>query len=170
MKIGGRYFSVPRNYQHGTTGLVFYWPSKYPTTSLADSESFPEKGRPFSEIAIDISFRNALLSVELSDMMATAVSEGRSITHKSQSRDLEVVTIQLRAHPVQQSTIYFAKNTSFPSGKPAALGCSLPDRCGAYFSWQENLSVDVQFDRRHAQDWPQIYAEITRVLSLVKPL
>ncbi|MDC8773591.1 hypothetical protein [Roseateles albus] len=173
MKVGGRYFSVPKAYRLDFLGLAFYWPSKTHLTGPPEGGSFPEKGQPFYDIAIELDFVPEPASIELSDMIAMAEKKGRPVTLISQSTNLDVVTVQLREQPTELSTIYVAKNASYPSGKPAAMGCTharKDDRCSAYFAWGQGMHISVSFNQRHAQDWPQIYAEIERVLALVKPL
>lgn len=173
MKKAGRYFSAPRSYGNGDGALVFYWPSKTPLTGPEHEKGFPEKGlKPF-HTRIEFFLEGKPAPIELSDMVAAAVKEGRPITPVSRSKDLEVITVQLRPEPTNQSSIFIARNATFPSGKPAMSGCGRrqpDDVCSAYFAWDKNLSITVRFNQRHAEDWPQIYAEIDRVLSLVKPL
>jgi hypothetical protein len=173
IKVGGRYFSVPKVYKLGFTGLSFYWPSKTPLTGPPDGGHFPEKGRPFSEIAIELFLVGEPALIELSDLMVMAEKEGRPVTLRSQSADLDVMAVQLRDSSAEMSTIHIAKNMVYPSGKPAAMGCShvREDReCSAYFAWGQGMHISVRFNQRHARDWPQIYAEITRILALVKPI
>ncbi|WP_263556517.1 hypothetical protein [Paucibacter sp. B2R-40] len=174
MKVGGRYFSVPKAYRDGFTGVNFYWPSKTPNTGPpTEGGAFPEKGQRFYEAAIELFFVDEPAPIELSDMIAMAEKKGRPVTLVSQSTNLDVVTVQLREQPTELSTIYIAKCASYPSGKPAAMGCTharKDDRCSAYFAWGQGMHISVRFNQGHAQDWPQIYAEIERVLALVKPL
>jgi hypothetical protein len=172
-KIDGRYFSVPKAYHQGFTGLTFYWPSKTPLTGLVDKGDFSEKGQPFNDRAIELFIAHESSSVELSDLIAAAINAGRPFMRKKLSDILDIGTVQVRDHPKEQSTIYIATQTAFPSGKPAVAGCrhtQPDDRCSAYFVWDKGLSITVRFNQRHAKDWPQIYVEIMRVLSLVKPL
>lgn len=173
VKIGGRYFSVPKEYGNGLIGLVFYCPSKTPLTGPAHEKDSLEKGlKPF-HTRIEMFPKSTPAPIELSDLVATAVEQGRPTTPVSRSKDLEVITVQLRPEPTNQTSIFIARNATFPSGKPAVAGCGRrepDDVCSAYFAWDKNLSVTVRFNQRHAEDWPQIYAEIARVMSLVKPL
>lgn len=173
IKVGGRYFSVPKAYQSDFTGLDFYWPSKTPLTGLPDGGHYPEKGQPFYAVAIQLFLVGEPAPVELSDLVAMAEKQGRPVTLLSQSADLDVISVQLRDSTAEMSTIYIAKHMAYPSGKPAAMGCrnaKSDDRCSAYFTWDQGMHIRVRFNQRHARDWPQIYAEITRVLALVKPI
>ena len=173
IKIGGRYFSVPKEYGSGLIGLVFYWPSKTPLTGPAHENGFPEKGLNPFHTSIEMFPKSTPAPIELSDMVATAVKQGRPTTPISRNSNLEVLTVQLRPETDKLSTIFIARNTTYPSGKPAMAGCGRrepDDVCSAYFAWEKDLSITVRFNQRHAEDWPLIYAEIARVLSLVKPL
>ncbi len=168
-KKAGRYFSVPRSYSHGDGALVFYWLNKKPMTGA----DLPENGQNRVHALIEFFLEGKPAPIELSDMVATAVKEGRPAAMVSRSKDLEVRIVQLRPEVKDQSSIFIARDATFPSGKPAMSGCGRrqsDDSCSAYFAWDKNLSITVRFNQRHAEDWPQIYAEITRVLSLVKPL
>jgi hypothetical protein len=50
----------------------------------------------------------------------------------------------------------------YPDSKPNAL-----PRCTGGFYWQEDVYADFRIHAKHANDWPEIYLEIIRVLQLL---
>lgn len=70
---------------------------------------------------------------------------------------------------------YYFKGGKWPLGKGVPnTGCEFPSqddslsRCTGGFFWQEDIYVDFRFPAKYAGDWPAIYQEIIRVLSLLR--
>lgn len=165
-KRGGKWFVGPRAYFSLYGRGVFYWPSKHP--AYAGGE-YPEKGEKFSDIAIEFFIQ---AKEQIAEMQEFANREQAKLgVAKREQLNPDLERIELKPSISGPTAFYIAQNLTTPSGQQPILSCNHrapSDGCGSHFAWKKGLIVTIRFNQRHANDWPDIYSEITRVLNMVK--
>lgn len=174
MKLNGQFFAVSRRYASGMSGLAFYWPSKTPLTGRPDGGDYPERGKNFSDVAIEIFLRSnnsAPPDAKQYDLLVEAQEKGQIIKKETLRLGLE--------RWQEQDTSGFGPGywyvaTAYPDdrGRPPVVWCrgnnEKLDRCTAAFFIQPGIAADIRFRAQHASDWPEIYQEINRVIQLLR--
>jgi hypothetical protein len=169
IKVNGHWFIAPKRYAKGLAGLAFYWPSKDPVTSNST------KGQDFSDVAIEIFLRSnstPLHGPSRYKALQLAQEQGRVLEKHQVRPDLEVWRVQGENKGLPPAMWYAATDLKDANGEPPVLGCHDMDpkfgSCTMAFGWKPGIAADLRFSPKHAQDWPEIYQEVVRVLNLIK--
>ena len=175
-KVNGRWFTVPKEYGGGhDPSLAFYWPSKTPKTGRADRASYPEQGKSYYDVAIEIFLRSnhsKPIGPSRYQALLAAQADGRVIERTKPRAGLEVWRVRDEIGGLPPAVWYVAAALRDSAGEPPVIGCDDEnpkfDRCTMAFWWQPGVAVDIRFRGRYGTDWPEIYQEVMRVLELVK--
>jgi len=174
LKIGGQWLIAPRQYAKGFAGLAFYWPSKTPVTGGDLGKVFPEFGKDFPKVSIQIFLRShdgVMHGPSQAQRLQQAEAQGRLISKSTQRAELEVWQTQ-ETDRTDPEWWYVA--TDQVAGNPNAAIVSCRKRvdstgtCTTGFVWQPGIAADLRFSIEHAGDWPEIYQEVRRVLQLLR--
>ena len=168
-KANGRWFVGPTEYWGGWKTGGFYWPSRTPVYTAR--KDFPERvevlsGR-FPDVAIDVFVGS--LPPGLTEMYPEVLERAEKqygIASRDMLRPGFERVVQTRV-PGGHTHNYIAHNVKTPARVPALVNCHPKTFCSMRFAWN-GLTVDTRFNHRHAQDWPEIFAEILRVLTLLR--
>lgn len=175
-KVNGQWFVGPREY-YAFDGAVFYWPSKTPGAGLPNGKKHPEYGMPFYDVAIEIMFRSNHIPPEPRGYRFIEFAQKNDwiASRKTIRRGLDAITMK---HVVGQNGHYFDHVTYYVGtdligldGLPPVGVCSHDHPMnggGTGFIWRPGIWVGVRMNQTHCVDWPEIYQEITRVLSLLR--
>jgi hypothetical protein len=172
LKLNGQWYFGPKEYfSSGKNGGGFYWPSRLPMFTAGDTSSI--KGIDFSDIAIEIFFRsNNIPARKRSDeVMAQWQAQGRIYDRKTIRKGLDSMRVRNEDGTEPRGTIYVATELKGLDGLPPMAGCyhSHPNDGGsAGFMWQDGIFAGIRMNQKHCADWPEIYQEIARVLTLLK--
>lgn len=177
-KLNGQWFTGPWEYGNPNLApMAFYWPSKTPLTGRADRQSYPEQGKDFYEVAIEISLRSNHIPTGPRgyQFIKLAESNGWIAERKTLRPGLEAITMKHvigpRGHYIDHVTFYVATQLKGPDGLPPVATCSHANPSnggGTGFMWQPGIWAGTRMNQKHCADWPEIYQEITRVLQLIK--
>ena len=185
LKLNGEWFIGPRKYfTTGKNGGGFYWPSRHPTYAGGE---YPEAQQDFPSKAIEIFLTGRQ---RWPDPKIVAPWENGSWEKRFaalQKGGLRMERGQLRpglervrffdAQGQYRREYFLATQENLPRGNSLpAIACDLyPDSapkalpwCTGGFFWQEDVYADFRLHAKHANDWPEIYLEITRVLQLLR--
>lgn len=169
-KRGGKLFLGPKEYGCYDS-CAFYWPSKTPMTGRSDRADYPERGKPFSDVAIEIFIAGAPADpTGAREFLDQAEKNGWIANRKLIRADLEQIT-QRNEVPGHERTLYVATALKGLDGKPPVAQCSHDHSShggGTAFMWKPGFKVWARWNQRHCVDWPEIYTEIINVLNQVK--
>ncbi len=170
-KWNDRWFVAPREYQLSGS-LGFYWPSKRPAT---------ERSAP-GDVKIELLPRSHDLPAPPVGYIRfeAAEREGRILRREVLRAGLERISYFYKnpstgeinkSHP---ALAFVATNRKTPDGQPPVFACELstdPANSGgaAGFMWRNGIFVEILVRSGNVcEDWPELYDEIARILSLVK--
>ena len=168
LKRGGKFFIAPKEYfaQGGMHG--FYWPSKTPM--YRGGVDFPEReivrAGKAGAVAIEFQIEGNPSIGETFGFIEKAKLEGKLVKRETLRDGLDrVERLGSLNYP-----LYVATKLTTPSGASPTLSCDEgPSHGGTSgFVWKPGLRIYVRFSSDHCKDWPEIYSEIIRVLTLVK--
>ncbi|MBT0571385.1 hypothetical protein KIK84_13705 [Curvibacter sp. CHRR-16] len=187
LKLNGQWFIGPQEYfTSGKNGGGFYWPSKTPSYRGGD---YPEMGEDFYQKAIEIFLRGRArwpdpqavtpwINKGWEGRFEELQKKGYRIERQHLRPDLERVRFFDTQGKSYRSEFFIATNEKKPLGMHVpGIGCDAPTGnpvidvdagCTGGFFWQPEIYVDFRLHAKHASDWPEIYQEIIRVLSLLK--
>ena len=186
LKVNGQWYIGPKEYFSGRNGAVFYWPSKTPEIGLPDGKAYPERGKPFYDVAVEIFLTGRQRWPTPNVEKPWEAASWQTVIEHRQSEGLRMERIAVGPalemirffHPDGKpySYVYYVatRRGSIRGEGPAVLSCliSTPphpqDRCTSGEFWQPDVYADFRFRAKHAEDWPAIHEEIVRVLSLAK--
>jgi hypothetical protein len=178
LKLNGQWYVGPKAYFSGGAGAVFYWPSKTPEIGRPDGQPYPEKGKPFYHVAIEIFLRGKhrwpapSATNSWRQHFEEETAKGNVIESVTLSAGLEMHRIKWGPNGESVDRVYVALNQRTATGEPAVIFCREVDRplvrCTGGELWQPDVYADFRFSAAHAADWPEIHQEITRVLNLLK--
>lgn len=177
LKLNGQWFIGPKAYFSGLAGAVFYWPSKTPEIGLPNGKPWPEKGKPFNDVAIEIMFRSNNFPPEPRGYKFLELAESKGWIDKRENirPGLDRVTMKHvigpRGYYIDHVNYYTATQMTGIDGLPPVATCSHKyesDRGGTGFMWQPGIWVGVRMNQKHCADWPEIYTEISKVLQQLK--
>ena len=181
-KLNGQWFTGPNEYGSPSLGAIaFYWPSKAAhgdpdAVKQAPEVVFNPNGSVsnFSDIAIELFLRHhdgVTYGPNRIDLLEQARVEGRLVSKTTIRPGLEAWRIKEEGG-LDPGIWYVATNFVAQAPNAAVLWCrdSNPkfDRCTTAARWAPGIAWDTRFRAKHAQDWPEIFQEINRVLSLLK--
>ena len=182
LKLYGQWYIGPKVYfSTGKNGGGFYWPSRHP---MFAGGVYLESGQDFPDKAIDVFLtgRQRWPDPKAPTPWAGRVWEGRFEKLREQglrmerttwSPSLEIVRFYHPDGKQYRRAYYIATQqrrlrgdgppiASCDSGTHPDYGCT----GGTFMS--DDIFADFRFNARHAQDWPEIYQEITRVLQQLR--
>jgi hypothetical protein len=176
LKVNGKWFIAPRTYYSGQRGAIFYWPTKAPGFSVGE---FKEQiqGKDFTDIAIELMFRSNNIPPEPRGYKLIKLAEKNDwiASRKTIRRGLDAITMKHVIGPsgyyLDHRTYYVATMQTDPDGFPPVGACNHDHPMnggGTGFIWRPGIWVGVRMNQKHCVDWPEIYQEITRVLSLLR--
>lgn len=177
LKINGQWYVGPRAYFSGGAGAVFYWPSKTPEIGRPDGQPYPEKGKPFYDVAIEVFLRSNNIPPEPRGYKLIELAEANGwIADRRQIKPgLEAIRMKHVQGPdgyyIDHLTYYVATDLKGSDGLPPVAGCNHDqpgNGGGAGFMWQPGIWAGVRMNQKHCADWPEIYSEVTRVLQLLR--
>jgi len=185
LKLNGQWYLGPSYYfSTGMNGAAFYWPSKKSREDVPPEE----RSIPYANtIEIHLTGRSHWSHSDesepwrrdhLTERLDQLRGQGYQLQRELLRPELEVWRVR-RSDGSPYMDFYVANQQKrIRGGTPPALGCS-EDRgssgrntCAAGEYWQPDVYADFRFSAAHAKDWPEIHAEIVRVLNLlikVKP-
>jgi hypothetical protein len=173
LKLNGQWFVGPKEYFSSSRSSGFYWPSKTPMFRGGD---YPEKGQDFYAIAIEILFRSNNISPAPRGYRLVELAEKNDWidSRKTIRAGLDVITMKHVIGPddqyIDQVTYYAATQLKGIDGLPPVATCNHDhprNGGGTGFMWQDGVFAGIGMNQKHCADWPEIYQEITRVLSLL---
>lgn len=174
MKLNGEYFIAPRAYTGGFGRLWFEWPSATALAGRADQQSLPVEQKKYDHLGVEFFLQRhdgRPRGPDRYELLRQAEREGRVLSKETPRPGLEVwrVNESKRSLP---GAWYVA--TAFIAADPngAVLWCEdenpAYDTCTTGFIWRPGIAADMRFSGRHGSDWPEIYQETRRILSLLK--
>jgi hypothetical protein len=173
-KRAGRWFIGPKEYGTFDGSLGFFWPSKTPSNKPGASKYAPEfipSGPGRVSNGSDVTIQFFIQSGRTGEMYPEIIEEEKRRDNIAKWETLRpgLDLVTLKHDPASGTLIFIATETFTPAGVPAVLSCRTPvnSACTMGFTWK-GLPVYVRFDRRHAKDWPEIFAEILRVIAQVR--
>lgn len=185
LKLNGTWFIGPKYYfSTGMNGAAFYWPSR------KNREEVPsEEMRVPQENTIEIfltgrqrwpnpkilaPWKNSSWERRFDELQ----KEGFRIERQQLRPDLERVRFYDAQGKPYRLEYFLATQQKLPLSRNSLPGIACepyPDvspgakpGCTGSIFWQEDVYADFRLHAKHANDWPEIYQEITRVLSLLK--
>lgn len=177
IKLNGQWFIGPKEYfSSGTNGGAFYWPSKTPVSPKV--QDFPEKAAATSghanDVTIEIFLRSHngfVRSPSFYKALQIAETHGQVITKTVLRPGL--VLWRVKEDDGYVATWFTADELRDSNGEPPILFCRREDEpksgvCTTGFIWVPGIAADLRFRAKHAQDWPEVYQEVIRVLNLLK--
>jgi hypothetical protein len=176
LKLNGQWFIGPVRY-FGSQRAGFYWPSKTPLHGPEGGGSFPEMGKPISDVAIEIFLRSNKIPDEPRGYKLIELAQRNDwiASRKALRPGLEAFemkhVIGPRGHYIDHVTYYVATRLKGFDGLPPVATCSHTDSRnggGTGFLWQPGIWVGTRMNQKHCADWPEIFTEITRVLQLLR--
>lgn len=177
-KVGGQIFLAPKQYGGAGGVMAFFWPSRTPANQPGAEKFAPEfvpsaRGTVsnFPGVAIEIFLRSNYIPEPPRgyERIRQAEREKRVIRHVVLRPGLDVVEVE--DSPLGRATYYVATELRNPEGQPPVARCDPVghgSRGGSGFMWRPGIWVGVRMNPRHCTDWPEIYQEVLRVLSLVQ--
>lgn len=180
-KINGQFYIAPKDYGGLDGSLAFIWPSKTPANKPGASKEAPEytssgpgKVSNFYEVGIEIFLRHhdgKTYGPKRYERLLNAEKEGRVISRTAPRAGLEVWRIP-DSRGLGSKLWYVATEHVAEDPNGAVLSCEDMnpqfDRCTTAFRWKPYVSADMRFRAKHGADWPEIYQETIRVLSLIE--
>ena len=171
IKLNGQWFVGPKeHFSAGMNGGGFYWPSRHP---MFKGGQFPESGQDFQAIAIEIFLRSNNIPPVPHGYAALMQwqAEGRIVDRKNVRKGLDSMRILKPDGGMPRGTTYVATEIQGLDALPPVASCNHEhpnNGGGAGFLWQPGIWVGVRMNQKHCADWPEIYAEVARVLQLLK--
>jgi hypothetical protein len=173
LKLNGQWYVRPKEYFSGGSGAVFYWPSKTPEIGLPGGQSYPEKGKPFYDVAIEIFLGTPKVSPPGKSMYQTLLemdAKGMTLEKKTLRPGLQMW--RTREDDRQPETWYIATALKEPNGDLPTIACRGDDptyyRSNTGFRWRPDVAASMRVRATHGPDWPEIYLETTRVMNLLR--
>lgn len=174
IKLNGQWYVGPKDYYAGRDEAVFYWPSRTPHTGNPDGSRFPEWGRPFDEVAIEIfvSTPRTAAPPSMHQRLQAIKESGTVLEHTILREGLESWKVK-RLDRSMEGIWFVATALKEPSGDAPVVACNGADfrdfRCSMGMRWGDpEVAVSMRFHGNHATEWPEIFAEAIRVLGLLK--
>lgn len=180
-KSGGRWFVGPKAYGSFNGSFAFFWPSKAAARkagvegeAIEFVPSSPGKISNFYDVAIQFWIQAKEQQGELHELLAKEHADGMIARRDIPREGLERIERRqgLQRDIRREAVLYVATDLKTPGGVPATVSCrhDNPDggACTAGFAWRPGYRIYVRFSEEHALDWPEIFAEIIRVLGMVR--
>lgn len=179
-KLNGQWYIAPREYFGGFGRGGFEWwehkplnPNR-PRPTSTQALAVDGKGHEFS---IDIFFRSKNFPPEPKGFKLIELAKKNGWIKKQISLrpGLEVIEmgeiIGPAGHRIDHVTYYIATQIEGLDGQPPVAQCNHNDprnSGGSGFLWKDGVYVGIGMNQRHCADWPEIYQEVIRVLSLLR--
>lgn len=180
LKLNGHWFVGPKAYfSSGMNGAAFYWPSKTPMTGRPDRQPYPEQGKFFYDVTIEIFLRSNNIPAEPRGYVLIQLAEknGWVASRETLRSGLDKIQMKHVVDPQGQYmdhvTYYVATELTGMDGLPPVATCNhdnVSNGGGTGFLWKPEIWAGTRMNQKHCADWPEIYQETIRVLSLVKEI
>lgn len=183
LKINGQWYLGPKEYFTFDRNVVFYWPSKHPGFK---GGSYSQDKQDFYEKAIEIFLtgrhrwpepnaaepwkRESKLEVRWRELQA----RGYRLERSKPNVELEVVRLfDAQGKPHNRTYFIATQQISHLSDRKPTISCETDTQpkeasCSGGDFWESDIYADYRFSAKHANDWPAINQEITRIRSLLK--
>lgn len=178
LKLNGQWFIGPREYFNSVnSSAVFYWPKKNSEMGLPDALPYLEQKQPYYDKAIEIFFRSNNFPQEPRGYHLIELAEKNNWidSRKNIRSGLDAITMKHvigpRGQYIDHVTYYVATQFKGLDGLPPVATCNHDHPAnggGTGFMWQPGIWLGTRMNQKHCADWPEIYQEITRVLTLLK--
>ncbi len=175
-KVNGQWFVMPKEYGSPNFGaLGFTWPSRTP---LAADRTPPEKKTSGDgyDYSIEIFLRsNSIPSAPHGyALIQLAEKKGWVAARKTLRSGLDQIQMKHVIGPQEQYidhvTYYVATELTGLDGLPPVATCNhdnVNNSGGTGFIWRPGIWVGTRMNQKHCADWPEVYQETMRVLSLL---
>jgi hypothetical protein len=184
-KLNQQWFFVPEAYGNPSFGsMQFYWPSKAPGGDSEAVKNATEVSRNsngsisnFYDIAIEIFLRSNNFPQEPRGYHLIELAEKNNWidSRKNIRSGLDAITMKHvigpRGQYIDHVTYYVATQFKGLDGLPPVATCNYDHPAnggGTGFMWQPGIWLGTRMNQKHCADWPEIYQEIARVLTLLK--
>lgn len=171
LKLNGQWYIGPKPY-FNSNSTIFYWPSKIPAFDHGGAHD-SIRGRDFSDIAIQVLLgRDRALPVQRSlyQTLSQLKADGFALEEPATSDGIQVWKVSTGNSDPE--TWYVATLLKEPNGDPPTVACRGRNpklaSCTTGFVWRPGVGANMRFRGEHAPQWPAIYLETTRVLSLLR--
>jgi len=180
LKIGGRWYVGPREYFSSVDSAASFdlWNHK----PLRPSEKRPSEAQALAvggrgdEFAVEIFLHSYTGPAQPAFDFIKLAERNGWILHREMLRPgLEKIRMRHVIGPsgsaIDQSTYFVATELREPSGQPPVAICNLDNpknSGGTGFFWKSDIWVETRWNQRLCADFPEIFSEATRVLSLLK--
>lgn len=181
LKINGEWFVGPKEYYSaGINGASFYWWERKPYSSkaLPDGLKNARHKNGSGSYTIEIFFRSSSIPQEPHGfrLIQWAQSHDLVLERKTIRPGLDRLRLSpdakdARGYRLDHITYYVATDMKGVDGLPPVASCSHEDvrnTGGTGFLLSEGLWVGGRWNQEHCADWPEIFTEISRIVSLLK--
>jgi hypothetical protein len=167
LKFNGTWYLGPKGlYSSGMNGAYFAWPIGDENVSKARVE-IHLNGRGSWLIPADASTPRPPSKSNLDE----ARDDGDPIKYTSLGPGLERYEVERRTpYGIQPFSEYIATNRNSISGEGHPTLTCRSGNCSSGDSLQPDLFADYRVNEENAKNWPEIHAEIVRVLGLLVPI
>jgi hypothetical protein len=184
LKFNGQWYLGPKYYySSGIKGASFSWPSKKSRGDIPQVERDSN-----SDIVFFLSGRSRWPD-EVKNIPEPWLGKGEGRFEELQKEGFRMERQQLRPElervrffdaqgkPYRNEFFIATKEKSPLGTRVPGIGCESPNAneildamrgCTGGFYWQPDIYVDFRLHAKHANDWPEIYKEIIRILQLLK--
>lgn len=174
MCLGGKWYVGPLGH-FGSLGRAGFWwwdhkpvPSHQPTKAVQELNRDGKGDYPAIALLLTTYTREPVPPSKFKQLQA--LQAANRVSERSRLHDgLERWRIRVADGVVH--TWYVATALKEPEGDPPVLSCSgesAAASCGSGFRWHSGITVGMNFKGIHAADWPAIYQETIKVLTLLK--
>lgn len=181
LKVGGRWFVGPSEYfSSGINGASFEWWNHKPLARSAkrpaEAQALAIQGKGY-EFSIEIFLESGVLPhgpvgyefIQLAERSGW-ISQRKVLRPGLDAIDMKHV-IGPTSHAIDRATYFVATDLKGLDGRPPVATCNLADgrnSGGTSFIWKPGIWLGTRWNQKQCADFPEIYAEVMRVMSLLK--
>lgn len=181
LKLNGRWFVGPRaHFSSANNAAYFEWWSHRPVPAGAarppEMQALATAGKG-NEFSIDIHLRSQNVPPDPRGYRLIELAQDKQwiASHKEVRPGLDVIQMKHVVGPtgkyMDHVTYYVATTLRGGDGLPPVAVCNHdhPENGGGGgFMWRPGIWAGIRMNQRHCADWPEVYAEVVRVLQLLK--
>ncbi len=176
-KLKGEWYVGPKEYfSNGIPRGGFEWWDHKPIDSSQkrphEMQMLAEAGKGY-QFSIEVFFRSSnppISDRSLYEQLINDERDGRVLEKVHIRPGLELWRTQRREGETGRQ-FYISRASAGLDGFPAVAACDesgLLPRCTTGFLWRPGIWIDLRFHSQHANDWPEIHAEVLRVIQLLR--
>jgi hypothetical protein len=180
LKLNGQWYIGPKEYfSNGMNGAAFWWWDHKP---LSRHMEFPPELKALQsagkdEFGIDIFLRSTHIPSQPNGYKLIALAQANDwIASRTTLRPgLDVVKMKHVIGPngyhIDHVTYYVATQLKSTDGFAPVATCQHDSQYGmggTGFLWQQDVWAGTRMNQQHCADFPEIFQEISRVLTLIK--